>query len=720
MKQFRHNGTSNWPSILTRIALVLTSVTIIVLFLPRDSSRLLHYSEGQPWTDGALIAPIDFPVFKSEATLKYERDSVRERFQPYFNWDDRVEEQSLQAFHEKFKDGIPGLTGNYVQIIAHRLHQIYERGVLDPTQLAQYSDGDTTTAIRVVTGKEAVTLPTDSVLTTLGAYKYLFLDDRLMPVRAKLQACNLNDFISPNLRYDRSRSEMELNDNLSLITQASGMVLKGQRLITQGDIVTSRMMLVLNSYERAMAKQSASENELRSTIAGQTIYILLLVSLFTLYLALFRKDYFTKPRSIAMLYALLVFFPLLTSFMMKHPFFSIYIIPFAISPIFGRVFMDSRTAFIQHVTTILICAVAVKYQYEFITVQLVAGLVAIYSLRELSRRSQIFLTAILVTAASALVYFALQLIQTDDVSKLDRAIYYHFTINGFFLLFTYPLMLVIEKAFGFTSTVTLFELSNTNNPLLRELSEKAPGTFQHSITVGNLGAEIANKIGAKAQLVRTGALYHDIGKMENAVYFTENQAGFNPHDKLSDTESAAIIIGHVTEGLRLAEEHHLPQVIRDFIATHHGTGLTRYFYIKYTNEHPDEEVDESLFRYSGPNPFTREQAILMICDTVEAASRSLKEYSPESISALVDSIIQSQVREGFFNDCPITFRDLQTAKNVLIGRLKSIYHTRISYPELSEEARKKVEEKKEEEEKKREELTEQVTEGTEKKEEDNV
>lgn len=504
MKQFRHNGTSNWPSILTRIALVLTSVTIIVLFLPRDSSRLLHYSEGQPWTDGALIAPIDFPVFKSEATLKYERDSVRERFQPYFNWDDRVEEQSLQAFHEKFKDGIPGLTGNYVQIIAHRLHQIYERGVLDPTQLAQYSDGDTTTAIRVVTGKEAVTLPTDSVLTTLGAYQYIFLDDRLMPVRAKLQACNLNDFISPNLRYDRSRSEMELNDNLSLITQASGMVLKGQRIITQGDIVTSRMMLVLNSYERAMAKQSASENELRSTIAGQTIYILLLVSLFTLYLALFRKDYFTKPRSIAMLYALLVFFPLLTSFMMKHPFFSIYIIPFAISPIFGRVFMDSRTAFIQHVTTILICAVAVKYQYEFITVQLVAGLVAIYSLRELSRRSQIFLTAILVTAASALVYFALQLIQTDDVSKLDRAIYYHFTINGFFLLFTYPLMLVIEKAFGFTSTVTLFELSNTNNPLLRELSEKAPGTFQHSITVGNLGAEIANKIGAKAQLVRTG------------------------------------------------------------------------------------------------------------------------------------------------------------------------------------------------------------------------
>lgn len=714
MKQFKHNDDNNWGPLLMRIALVLVSVTIIVMFLPRENNKLLHYSEGQPWTDGPLIAPTDFPVFKSEETLQFERDSVKARFQPYFNLDSGVEERALEAFREKYKDGIPGLTGNYVQIIAHRLQQIYERGVIDPTQVSR-TGSDSAMTIRVVTGKEAVSLPADSFLTTLGAYQYLFLDDRLMPVRGKLQACNLNDYIQPNLRYDRNRSEMELNDNLSLITQASGMVLKGQRIISQGDIVTARMKLVLSSYERAMAKQSASKVELQSTFAGQTIYTLLLVSLFTLYLTLFRKDYFTKPRSITMLYAMLVLFPLITSFMMKHPIFSVYIIPFAISPIFGRVFMDSRTAFIQHVTTILICAVAVKYQYEFVIVQLVGGLVAIYSLRELSRRSQIFLTALLVTAASALVYFALQLIQTDDLSKLDRAIYYHFVFNGFFLLFTYPLMLVVEKTFGFTSTVTLFELSNTNNPLLRELSEKAPGTFQHSITVGNLGAEIANKIGAKAQLVRTGALYHDIGKMAKAVFFTENQAGFNPHDKLSEVESAQIIIGHVSEGLRMAEEHHLPQVIRDFIATHHGTGLTRYFYVKYKNEHPDEDVDESLFRYSGPNPFTREQAILMICDTVEAASRSLKEYSPESISVLVNRIIEGQVREGFFNDCPITFRDLQTAKNVLIGRLKAIYHTRISYPELSVEARKKEEEKKEEEEKKQEELTAQVTEGTEKK-----
>ncbi len=689
MKQFSHYGDRDWTPLLMRMALVLATVTIIVLFLPRDSNKLLHYSEGQPWTDGVLIAPTDFPVFKSEAALKFERDSVRERFQPYFNWDDHVEEQSLKDFHERFKAGIPGLTGNYVHIIAQRLRQIYQRGVLDPTQLSQFSDGDSTTFIRVVTGKEAITLPTDSVLTTLGAYQYLFLDERLMPVRAKLQACNLNDFISPNLRYDRKRSEMELNDNLSLITQASGMVLKGQRIITQGDIVTPRMMLVLSSYERAMAKQSASKDELRSTIAGQTIYTLLLVSLFTLYLTLFRKDYFKKPRSIAMLYAMLVFFPLLTSFMMKHPFFSIYIIPFAISPIFGRVFMDSRTAFIQHVTTILICAVAVKYQYEFIIVQLASGLVAIYSLRELSKRSQIFITALLVAISSGVVYFALQLMQDNQVFNIDRSMYTYFAINGVFLLLSYPLMYIIEKMFGFTSNVTLFELSNTNKGLLRNLSEIAPGTFQHSITVGNLAAEIANRIGANSLLVRTGALYHDIGKMTNPVFFTENQAGVNPHDQLSDLESAQIIISHVTEGLKMAEKMGLPGIIKDFITTHHGTGITKYFYVNYCNSHPTEIVDKSLFQYPGPNPFTREQAILMMADTVEAASRSLKEYTEESISNLVNTLIDGQVADGFFKECPITFRDIALAKLVLIERLKAIYHTRISYPHMNVKAGKK-------------------------------
>jgi putative nucleotidyltransferase with HDIG domain len=439
---------------------------------------------------------------------------------------------------------------------------------------------------------------------------------------------------------------------------------------------------VLDSFEKETKKRNSSEDELMMTVIGQALLVLILVILFTAYLTLFRKDYFEKPRSITMLYAMIVIFPVLVSLMMRHLFFNVYIIPFAIVPIFIRVFMDSRTAFVTHAIMILLSAVAVKYQYEFIIIQLVAGLVAIYSLRELEKRSQIFLTAVLVTITSSLTYLAIQLIQNEDFSNLDSTMYIYFAVNGFLLLFAYPLMLIIEKTFGFISTVTLFELSNTNNELLRRMSEVASGTFQHSINVGNLGAEIANKIGAKAQLVRTGALYHDIGKMENPVFFTENQAGVNPHDKLSDIESARIIVSHVTDGLSLAEKYNLPTVIKDFITTHHGAGLAKYFYVNYKNEHPDEEVDVNIFSYPGPNPFTREQAILMMTDAVEAASRSLPEYTEESISMLVNKLIDDQIANGNFKECPITFRDIDIAKQVLIDRLKSMYHTRIQYPEL--------------------------------------
>ena len=630
---------------------------------------------------GQLIAKFDFPIFKTEAALKIEKDSITKHFQPYYNINQAVEQKKIEQFKQAYKNGIPGLSQDYVDAIAHRLHEIYEAGIIDPQQYSTLAK-DSNSLIRVVTGKQAVSVPINKTYSTLGAYEQLFMDPLLGPKRSLLQQCNLNEYIEANLVYDKDRSETEMNDMLSLIPQASGMVLEGQRIIDRGDIVDTKTYRVLNSFEQAMEKRKASEDEITSTFTGQTIYVLIFICLFTLYLALFRKDYFNKPRSISLLYVMIVIYPILTSLMMEHNILSVYILPFSMAPIFFRVFMDSRTAFIGHITMVLLCAVAVKYQYEFIIVQIVAGLVAIYSLRELSKRSQIFLTALLVTISSAAVYLSLQLIQADDLSKLDQTMYYHFAVNGFFLLFTYPLMLVIEKTFGFVSTVTMFELSNTNNELLRRLSEVAPGTFQHSITVGNLATEIASRIGAKSQLVRTGALYHDIGKMLNPAFFTENQAGINPHDKLNDLESARIIISHVTEGLKLAEKYNLPREIKEFITTHHGTGLAKYFYIHYKNEHPDEEVNEDLFRYPGPNPFTREQAILMMSDTVEAASRSLQEYTEESISELVNRLIDGQVADGNFTDCPITFRDITAAKTVLIERLKSMYHTRIQYPQL--------------------------------------
>ncbi len=683
MSKFNKIENNYWRNFATRAVLSLVTIAVIVLLLPRRQSKLFNYEVGQVWRYPALNAQFDFPVFKTDEAIKAERDSVVRQYQPYFNYNDDVERQQVERFRENFKNGIPGLKGgDWVNYIANRLHALYQRGIIDPTVETQLEHKGES-SVRIVVGKEAVSESRDSIMTTINAYERLFMDPRLGPNRTLLQSCNLNEYIEANLVYDKDRNLAEEDDLLNTVTPASGLVQQGERIIDNGSVVDEYKARVLSSYEKALAEHNAGGNEITSTLIGQTIIVSILVILFTLYLVLFRRDYFVKPRNITMLYVMIVIFPMLTSMLMRYNKFSVYLIPFAMAPIFIRVFMDSRTAGVTHVTTILISAIAVKYQYEFIVVQLVGGLIAIYSLRELSKRSQLFLTALLVVIGEAAAYLSLQLIQVDSLTKLDGTMYYHLMISGFLLLFTYPLMLVVEKTFGFVSTVTLFELSNTNNELLRRLSQVAPGTFQHSIMVGNLAAEVANKIGAKGQLVRTGALYHDIGKMANPAFFTENQASVNPHDKLTEKESAAIIISHVTEGLKMAEKYNLPRVIRDFISTHHGEGLTMYFYVKYKNAHPDEEVDPEPFRYPGPNPFTREQAILMMCDTVEAASRSLKEYTEENISKLVNTLIDNQVAQGYFRDCPITFRDVTVAKQTLIERLKSIYHTRIQYPKLN-------------------------------------
>lgn len=401
-----------------------------------------------------------------------------------------------------------------------------------------------------------------------------------------------------------------------------------------------------------------------------------------IYLALFRRDYYDKKGSLSILFFLIIFFPVISSLMVSHPFMSVYIVPFTMLPMIVRIFLDSRTAFMAHILSILLCSICLRTPHEFILLQTIAGMASIYSLRELSQRSQLLRSALIVVVAYSVLYFALDLIHVNDVSQLNTNIYINFIINGILLLFTYPLLFILEKTFGFTSNVTLVELSNINNKLMREMSEVAPGTFNHSLQVANLCAAAANRIEANSQLVRTGAMYHDIGKMLNPAFFTENQSGVNPHDQLSYKQSAQIVISHVTDGVKLAEKNNLPEVIKDFIRTHHGKGLTKYFYISYQNEHPDEEVDKEAFRYPGPNPFTKEQAIMMMADSVEAASRSLPEYTEESISNLVDKIIDSQVQDGNFKECPITFKDIATVKSVFKEKLKTMYHTRISYPEL--------------------------------------
>ena len=673
----------SWKQFFTRTAIIAGTVAVIVWLMPNDSqSSLQQYEPGRPWRYADLTAPFDFPIYKSDAAVAAERDSVLRLFEPYYTLNSTVEASQVRQFMRDYGQGIPGLSGDYISIIANRLHRLYQQGIMNSSEYTKLSR-DTLKTIRVVSGRTANSMPVSQMYSTVSAYEQLFLDPLLAEHREQLQKCSLNDYILPNLVYDRERSEASQNDLLNNIPLASGIVQRGQKIIDRGDIVDERTYNILKSFFKENDRRKKDDAKLSTTILGQILYVFTLVLLFTVYLSIFRKDYFEKWRSTAMLYSLIILFSALASLLVGRGILHVYILPFTLVPIIVRVFMDSRTAFMAHIVMVLICAPMLHHPLEFIAVEVASGLVAIYSLRELSSRSQLFKTAIFVAFVAIVVDLSLGWIKDNDLTQIDYSDFNYLIVNGLLLFCSYPLLYLIEKAFGFTSDITLIELSDMNKDLLRRMSEIAPGTFQHSIQVGNLAAEIAHKIGGKSQLVRTGALYHDVGKIQNPAYFTENQSGgVNPHDSLTYVDSAQMLISHVTEGLKLADKYNLPTVIREFIQTHHGQGKTKYFYVKQKNEHPDEQVDDLLFTYPGPNPFTKEQAILMMADSVEAASRSLPDYTEKSIRDLVNRIIDSQVDDGYFRDCPITFRDVQYAKTVLIEKLKTIYHTRISYPEL--------------------------------------
>ena len=676
MSSFNIKNDLTWRDFLIRSGLIIITVAIIVWMMPRSSQNNFKIEKGRPWIYNDLKAPFDFPIYKSDEAVKVERDSLMKQYEPYYIQNSEIVVRQLRQFSKDYSNGIPGLTNDYISIISNRLRRLYDQGIMSNSDYAKISK-DTSTFIRIVSGKHATSMQVSRVYSVVSAY-----EEALAKHRDILQKCNLNDYITPNLKYDKERSESSLNDLLNSVPLASGLVQRGEKIIDRGDIVDGKTYHKLLSFQKELERQNVDQEQIRLSIMGQLMYTAILITCFTIFLTLFRKDYFEKVRSTAMIYALIVLFTIIASMMVVHSVLHVFMVPFAMVPIFIRVFMDSRTAFMEHTTMILTCACFLQHPLEFVAVELVAGLVAIFSLRELSSRSQLFWTAVSVTLSAELTNLALDWIRINDLTKISYSEYNYLVINGVLLFCSYPLLYVIEKAFGFTSNITLIELSDMNKALLRKMSEVAPGTFQHSIQVGNLAAEIANKIGAKSQLVRTGALYHDIGKIVNPIYFTENQSGVNPHEKMENIESAQMIISHVTEGTKLADKYNLPNVIKDFITTHHGQGKTKYFYVQYKNAHPNDEVDDLLFTYPGPNPFTKEQAILMMADTVEAASRSLPDYTEKSIRELVDRLIDGLVADGYFKECPITFRDIAYAKTVLIEKLKTIYHTRLSYPEL--------------------------------------
>ena len=493
------------------------------------------------------------------------------------------------------------------------------------------------------------------------------------------------DSIIKSSQYDEKTTEEVKELMLQKLSEPYVEVKAGDKIIDRGEIVDSR------AYEKLRSLQIYSESQTlfgwgnKLILFGQIFLVACFLFILLAYLRLFRPEIYAKKAGFIFLLMMITGFALIAAGCIRLK-LNIYVIPFAILPIVVRTFFDSRTAFTTHFITLFIASLIAPFPAEFILLQFGAGVAAIYSLKELTQRSQIFTTALLIFFVYSTVYPFYILAMEGIWEKINPIMFVYFLINGLLILFAYPLIYLFEKAFGFISSVTLVELSNINQPILRKLSETAPGTFQHSLQVSNLAAEAASKIGADIQLVRTGALYHDIGKTENPIYFTENQAqGVNPHIDLSYEESAKIIIKHVTDGVKIAEKIGLPKQIIDFIVTHHGKGITKYFYNSFKNQFPDDPIDEEKFTYPGPNPFSKETALLMMADAVEAASKSIPEHTEDSISLLVNRIFDGMMESGLLKNAPLTFKDIETVKQLFIEKLKTIYHSRISYPELNKE-----------------------------------
>ncbi len=670
---------NNWINLLL---VCVASTLCLLLALPRDSKAGYDYEVGKPWNYAPLIADFEFPIYKSAEQLAAERDSALRTFYPYYNSHEAVAQQQVRNFAADRAAGhFAGVPDAYITYAMRTLQGVYAAGVISSESMSRLTASGTC-GVRVVNGTNAVTRDLGTIFSPRTAYEHIMDDEHYS--RDLLSRLKLHKYLEANLVYDSIKTQQGKAELLSGISGSTGLVLRGERIIDRGERVNLRQKAILDSLRRESERRKEDVDNERIILFGRFGLIAAFMALLVIYLRMFRRDLYQSPHTVYLIFSVVTIFPLLTYLLCTYKFFSVYIIPFAMLPIVLRVFTDTRTAFMSHLTMVLLASIPLHTHYQFILSQLLAGLVGIYCIKDLTERSQIFLTSLIVTFCTIVFGVMFELSEGGSLIGADRSWFRDIVISGVALLFTYPLLYLIEQAFGFTSSVTLIELNNTNSPIIRRLAKEAQGTFIHSIQVGNLAAEVAARIGAKVQLVRTGALYHDIGKLTNPGFFTENQAGYNPHDKLTEEESAQIIISHVTKGVELADKHRLPKVIKDFILTHHGASMVRYFYVQAVNKYGEENVDKAKFTYPGPNPFTREQAILMMSDAVEASSRSLKEYTTEAITELVNRIIDGQVANGAFVNCPITFRDISEAKQTFIDSLQVIYHTRVSYPEIKQ------------------------------------
>lgn len=658
---------------LTLIFIVATA--IVVYFMPRDSQHKYSYEENRPWSYSLLTAPFDITVYRDSATVKHMTDSVEATMVPIFRRDNAQRSRVVSAIEAN-----DSLAAGIKARLVSAVDRVYRKGIVSQATAMEIARGDLP-EVKFNENNVNVSHTTSGYLSQRDAYAFIDSLFRSPDDHRAFQKAALASVLLPNIVEDREATRLYHETLIQPIVSGIGVIQKGERIISQGDIVTPQLYQVLKTYEATLDKQTHNDRSRRvNTLLGQTMMVALAFTLIFGFLAFYYPERLRQPKRVlpVMLLTVVFFvFPAIVAHMFRS---GIYTVPLAILPVILTVFYDSRTSFFVYVIEIALCSVVASFPLEFMFVELIAGTAVIFSLKELSRRSELLRSAAVAFVGYVLAYVGFELMTAGSLSALSWRLIGYFGINAVLISFAYILIFIIEKLFGMVSVVTLVELSDINNRILRELSQECPGTFQHSMAVSNLATEAAHRIGANVQLVRAGALYHDIGKIDNPAFFTENQHGANPHDALTPLQSAGIIIRHVTDGLKRADKGKLPSVIRDFISQHHGRGKAKYFYTMYCRENPDGEADAEAFTYPGPNPQTREASLLMMADSVEAASRSMTDHSQEAIKALVDRLIDTQVAEGLHNDSPLSFRDIRDIKECFISRLRSMYHARVSYP----------------------------------------
>lgn len=685
--------------VFTNTILSVVATVIIVYFFPHPENTHYKYEEGRPWNYAKLIAPFDIPIRPDTATMLAVRDSLDRIFVPVFTPDPQAANDVTTALMAKWshQDAAIEPSENLKRMRQRAvavLQNAYKGFVVDDQYTPRVADG-TLSQVRlqkdnVVGKKQSGSLTTPTLLSryiasAINSDTSIHADS--LSAEKWIESENFGEEIKPNLVYNDATSQRlyidELNQlNVRMGAVISGVIQQGQTIIDKGTVITPQDYTNLKTYERMIEEKvsGGARSDLLMWV-GQFLYVAMLMGGLMTFFRFSEPEIWRNAKAMAFVMLMITVFFLISMWLDRYVDSGIYLVPFAIVPVLMIVFFDAPAAIFTSVALVMLCAGAVSFPLEFIMLELIATVASVYSLSELAKRSQLLRTSAFVFVAYMCGYFAIELMLNGTTSGLQWRMVICLGVSAALASMAYILMVAVERSFGFVSVVTLIELTDTNNPILRELSQECPGTFQHSMAVSNLATDAALKIDANEQLVRAGALYHDIGKINNPNFFTENQRGVNPHDALPPERSAEIIIGHIKDGLARADKEGLPDVIKDFISQHHGKGKAKYFYFTYCKQHAGEEIDESMFTYPGPNPQTREASLLMMADSVEAASRSLSEHTPEAISGLVNRIIDGQIADGLHSDSPLLFRDIAIIKSAFIKRLMTMYHSRIVYPD---------------------------------------